>query len=308
MAKISVIIPAYNCAGLISRTIQSVRNQTFQDWELIVVDDGSTDNTRDVVLSFQKNDPRIKYLNQPNSGAPASPKNNGIRNATGDYIAFLDHDDEWLPEKLEKHVSVFEKFPKTGLVASNAMIVNEANGQKKEYKMPQNSDIICSLLERNVVFCSSGATVKKDVFDQAGLFDENFKLGDDWDMWIRIAKKFNFRFINEPLYNFYRHDKTVTSRIKMATKIKDYEYGLAKHIDLYKQHPKQFSSRLLNIGRTCYMAGENKKAITFFARSILANPLKGKAYVNLFFGLLGPRCYNLFLNLRDMSKKNLSNA
>jgi len=166
MPKVSVIIPAYNCGNLIERTILSVCNQTFKDWELIIVDDGSTDKTKEVVLSFQKKDSRIKYFFQNNSGAPAKPKNVGILNATGKYIAFLDHDDEWVPKKLEKQIGVFEKTENQnlGLVVSGAMIVSEIDNSKKEYKISNISNHILALLERNFIFCSSGVMTKEGSF------------------------------------------------------------------------------------------------------------------------------------------------
>ncbi|MGB9592367.1 MAG: glycosyltransferase family 2 protein, partial [Candidatus Kryptoniota bacterium] len=107
----SVIIPTYNRADLLPRAIRSVLAQTFTDFELIVVDDGSIDNTREVVDKFTHLDARVKYIWEPNSGRPAVPKNKGIENASGEYIAFLDHDDEWLPAKLEKQLILFNNIP-----------------------------------------------------------------------------------------------------------------------------------------------------------------------------------------------------
>ena len=108
--KVSVIIPTYNRQKLLPKAIKSVLNQTFKNFELIIVDDGLTDNTKEIIKEFQKRDPRIKYIWQENFGAPAGPKNTGIKNSKGEYIAFLDDDDEWLPEKLER---VIEIPPKT---------------------------------------------------------------------------------------------------------------------------------------------------------------------------------------------------
>ena len=121
--KVSIIIPTYNRAKLLSRAIKSVLDQTFKDFELIIVDDGSTDNTKGVVEEFQKKDSRIKYIWQENSGAPAKPKNTGIRQARGEYVAFLDDDDEWFPKKLEKQIELFED--NIGFVGCNILIVDQ---------------------------------------------------------------------------------------------------------------------------------------------------------------------------------------
>ena len=107
--KVSVIIPTYNRAHLVGRAIRSVLNQTYQDFEIIVVDDGSTDNTEEVVKSF--NDPRIRYIRHEKNRGGSAACNTGIRAARGEYIAFQDSDDEWLPEKLEKQMQVFENTP-----------------------------------------------------------------------------------------------------------------------------------------------------------------------------------------------------
>src|SRR3989344_7750625 len=112
---VSVIIPTYNRASLLSRAIESVMNQTFKDFELIIVDDGSIDNTRDMVERFRRMDARVKYLRQENSGTPASPLNIGIKNSQGEYLAFLDDDDEWLPQKLEKQIGLFQNSQKPNL-------------------------------------------------------------------------------------------------------------------------------------------------------------------------------------------------
>jgi glycosyltransferase involved in cell wall biosynthesis len=128
MPKISIIIPCYNSEQFIDRTIKSVLCQTFSDWELLLIDDHSTDKTKDILEKYAKNDTRIKILQtKENSGGPALPKNIGIENAKGEYIAFLDHDDEWLPEKLEKQLAVFEnsKDEKLGLVSCYFYIVDK---------------------------------------------------------------------------------------------------------------------------------------------------------------------------------------
>jgi len=104
---VSVIIPTYNRAHLVGRSIQSVINQTYQDFEIIVVDDGSTDNTEDIIKEFQKKDKRIKHIKHNKNKGGSAARNTGIRAARGEYIAFLDSDDEWMPTKLEKQTSYF---------------------------------------------------------------------------------------------------------------------------------------------------------------------------------------------------------
>lgn len=300
MPKVSIIIPAYNCASFIDRTVKSVQRQTVNDWELLIVDDGSTDGSRSVIESLAKKDVRVRYIYQENSGAPARPKNVGIKLAKGEYVAFLDHDDEWLPEKLEKQLGLFKSssVPNLGLVSSNALIVNLADGTNLEHCMPKLEDYCAALLERNYIFCSSGVLVKRIVFEEVGLHDEAFKQGDDWDMWLRISCHYGFDFVYEPLYKFNRHPKTVTSNIKHSLKMEDYYYGLAKHLELFKKNPKQYCSRLLTMGRMCYIAGERKEGMKFFLKAIKANPWDTRGYINFSVSLLGPRAYVLLIKLR----------
>lgn len=300
MPKVSVVVPAYNCAAFIGRTIESVQRQTENNWELIIVDDGSTDDSRLAIEEYAKDDPRIVYVYQNNTGAPAKPKNVGIKLAKGKYIAFLDHDDEWLPEKLERQLKLFEvsNIPNLGLVSSNAMIVNLVDGSTLEHKMPRLTDPCAGLLERNFIFCSSGVVVKREVFDEVGLHDERFKQGDDWDMWLRISRRFGMDFVYEPLYRFNRHPRTVTSNIHHSLKMQDYYYGLAKHLDLFRKYPKKYCSRLLTMGRMCYIAGERKEGIQFFLKAIKANPLDPRGYVNVLAALCGPHVYNRLIKIR----------
>jgi len=139
MMKVSVIIPTYNREQLLKRAIQSVLNQTFRDFEIIVVDDGSTDNTKEIIDSFTSD--KIKYIYESNSGGAARPKNTGIKNAQGKYIAVLDSDDEWLPQKLEKQIELLEIFqdPKLGAVGCDVFVFE--NGYKTEYKIPKHKNI-----------------------------------------------------------------------------------------------------------------------------------------------------------------------
>ena len=141
--KVSIVIPTYNSEKFIDRTIKSVLNQTFQNFELIIVDDCSVDNTRKMIREFQKQDDRIKLIAlEKNSGAPAHPKNVGIKNAKGEYIAFLDHDDEWLPKKLERQIELFIKNEKLGFVSCNAFIVDERQNKKLEYRISRSDDYL----------------------------------------------------------------------------------------------------------------------------------------------------------------------
>jgi len=230
---VSVIIPTYNREHLLDRAVKSVLNQTYQNFEIIVVDDASTDDTEKVIKRF--NDKRIKYIKHKiNSGGSAAPRNTGIKAAQGNYIAFQDSDDEWLPEKLEKQMKTFEEFPKTKVVYSGFWRIE--NG-RKEYIPNKNvkkieGDLHKELLERNFI-TPQAVIIKKECFDKAGLFEEKLRSYQDWEMWIRVSRKYKFKCINEPLVMSYLTTDSITARRK-----EDYNalmLILEKHLEYYRK-------------------------------------------------------------------------
>jgi len=291
--KVTVIIPTYNRANLLPRAIKSVLNQTLKDFELIIVDDASTDNTREVVEEIQKKDKRIKYIRlDKNSGAPAHPKNVGIQNAKGDYIAFLDHDDEWLPEKLEKQIQLFKnpKKKNLGFVGCNLLVIDD--NKIRKYIIPKYTDNFQKLLLTNFIFSSSGVMVKKSVIDNVGLFDESLKNADDWDMWIRIAQKYNFDFVPEFLFRYYLHENNTTKLTPLEFKIKDIEGIFKKYKEYYYKHPKIYSIKLRYDGTRYVLAKELKKGRKCFVKSIQLNPVNIKSYLYFLISLFGPKLYH----------------
>lgn len=202
--KISVIMPVYNSEAFIKRTIESVLSQTFRDFELLVVDDGSIDSTENIVKNFR--DLRIKYSKIPHSGCPAVPRNFGINYSKGEYIAFLDSDDTWCKQKLEKQLPHFQS-PQIIGVASDAILVPETSYYRKMHqrrsKLGYNDYQYQDILNRNFVITSS-LIVKKKALDRAGLFDENrdFCFIEDWELWLRMARYGLFRVLKEPLLSY----------------------------------------------------------------------------------------------------------
>ncbi|GIW67075.1 MAG: glycosyl transferase [Candidatus Parcubacteria bacterium] len=205
---VSVIIPTYNRANLLPKAINSVINQTYKNWELLIIDDGSKDNTKKIVEEFIKKDSRIKYFYQENSGQPAA-MNLGIKNSNGEYVAFLDDDDEWSPEKLEKQLKEFEKDKNIALVYTDALIVGGELNNKKSSDISKLyfGYVYKNLLYKNFITASS-VMIKRKIFNELGLFDENYLIKktqtQDYDMWLRIAKYYKFGYVPEILvkYNY----------------------------------------------------------------------------------------------------------
>lgn len=205
--KISIIIPTYNRAQLLEEAITSVVNQTQKDFEIIVADGSSTDNTKEVVISFGK---KIKYYNEKHTGLPASGRNIGLKNASGKYIAFLDSDDIWLPTKLENQMNYLKSNPHCGMVYSNTYVINEKgnstgklllrNGHAKEGR------IFLSLLKENFIPTHT-VMMKREVFEKIGYFnnDPSIKGAEDYEYWLRASLDFDIGFINKPLALYRVH-------------------------------------------------------------------------------------------------------
>lgn len=185
MVQVSVIIPTYNRADMVGDAIQSVLDQTYGDWELIVVDDGSTDDTRAVVARF--NDSRIRYIHQENRGLPAA-RNTGIRAAQGAYIAFLDSDDCFLPQKLAWQAAALDAGPDVGLVAGG-YVETDAMLQPLRQVAPWHAHPALSTPRwlQTCPFISSSVLVRRAWLERVGLFDEDMRYIEDWDLWLRLA-------------------------------------------------------------------------------------------------------------------------
>jgi glycosyltransferase involved in cell wall biosynthesis len=185
---VSVVIIAHNCAQYVGHAIQSVLEQTWPRLELIVVDDGSTDATGAVIQRVS--DPRMKYVRQTNKG-PNAARNEGIRHARGDLIAFLDCDDWWLPAKLEKQIAKAAGHPEIGLVYSLAIRVDETGAEGDRFDSVVEGRVLDRLLFGNCIAGSaSSALVTRRAVDAVGTFDESLHYAEDWEYWIRIASQF----------------------------------------------------------------------------------------------------------------------
>ncbi|MBI5149413.1 MAG: glycosyltransferase family 2 protein [Candidatus Omnitrophica bacterium] len=206
---ISVIIPAYNSAEFIGKAVGSVLAQELLPDEIIVVDDGSDDGTGEVVQKLiagqgDKN-PRIKYIRQANQG-PAAARNTGIKNAAGDYIAFLDADDRWLPGRLKMQMKIFRDRPEAGLVCSGRFRINESTGQQTVDCIGKtlSDDSYRDLWTKGNYVTTSSVLARKKCFDAVGGFDEDPRVlgSEDAEMWLRVAEKFPILYVNEPLVEY----------------------------------------------------------------------------------------------------------
>ncbi len=207
MPKISVVIPAYNAMNYLPETLDNLLRQTYDDFEVIIVNDGSSDRIEQWFSQLQ--DRRIHLISQENKGL-AEARNTGIFNAKGEYLAFLDADDLWEPTKLEKQLCVLEENPEVGLVYTWVEYINEtgkSTGRILKHQFEGN--VWEKLTECNLVECGSVAMVRRSSFDDVGIFDPNLgSCVEDWDMWLRIAARFPFKVVKEVLVYYRQHSNS----------------------------------------------------------------------------------------------------
>lgn len=196
--QVSVIVPAYNFGRLISQTLDSIRAQTYEDWECVVVDDGSTDDTQRVVAAYAERDARIKYVYQENQGLSAA-RNRGIRECAGEYVQFLDADDFIEERKLEHHAAHLKQQAEVDVVYGNVRYFRSENTGERLFSkdgaahswMPEVSGTgteILSAMVGQIIMPVNAALLRKSVFERVGFFDEQLKAMEDWDFWRRAAR------------------------------------------------------------------------------------------------------------------------
>jgi glycosyltransferase involved in cell wall biosynthesis len=282
---VSIIIPTYNRRQLIARSIKSVLNQTYRDFELIIVDDGSTDDTSEVVAGF--NDERIRYIRCEENRGEAAARNMGIKVARCVYIAYQDSDDEWLPEKLARQMELLEDAPpQLGVIYTGFW---KTENHRRIY-IPfswvnqKNGDIHQELLKGNFIG-SPVVLIKKECFDRVGLFDERLRNLVDWEMWLRISKCYHFKYINEPLVIAHYHSDNVSSNHRAF--IEALESVLEKYSDEFASDKKLLAKHWINIGNLLVAKGETKKGRRYIIDALRLYPFSIRLLSMAFLGFLG---------------------
>jgi glycosyltransferase involved in cell wall biosynthesis len=206
---VSVVMPAFNVDWCIGRAVDSVRAQSFRARELIVVNDGSTDGTRALLESYGS---AITFIDQDNRGMSAA-RNAGIRKTRGTYVAFLDADDWWLPEKLLRQVELMQRRPEIGFCSTAARVVDGDGRELNLWRCPNGStEILATLFAQNAAIAGgcSAVMVRKELFDRVGLFDETLGGFEDPDLWMRLAAVSGYACIDETLAVILRRERSVS--------------------------------------------------------------------------------------------------
>lgn len=236
--KISILVPAFNAEKFISSTILSVKNQNFTDWEMIIVDDGSTDKTVEIVNSYAADDKRIKLFTQTNRGGQIA-RNVAFSHSNGEYIVLLDADDQILPNKLYRQAKILDEKSDYGLVYGDTWHCNDQmkRVQLESLKYPGqhvSGDVYEKIINGNIFAVHSAMVRRKCILD-VGLHDENPELIADWDLWIRVAEKYKFFYEPIPVAE-YRFHNAMSAKNDSAKKQFYQRMGVARKIQMSSRY------------------------------------------------------------------------
>ena len=301
---VTVIIPAFNAENTIIRAIDSVRIQQIQPLEVIIIDDGSTDSTIDVVIKNICEGEQIHLVKMRNNCGVSAARNAGIRQAKGKFIAFLDADDIWLPGKIQKQIGVIEQDPTITLISCNSRLVSESGMELKvgHINRPPVEGIEAwkTLLIYNFLPTPTILTYRSLV-EEIGGFDESLMVGEDLDLWIKLAAIGKVSVINEVLTHYYDSAGSLMKRHSSETN-SIVAPMLEKHISAQKSRLSKFEQRVIrgrqafNMGCDLYFSGAYLQSINAFYRAIIhgEKPMKSLLYI--------PRA--LLMGLISRYKKN----
>mgnify|MGYP001199983637 CR=1 FL=1 len=265
---ISVIMPTYNRSDLVGVSIKSVLSQTYRDFELIVVDDGIEERAEKVVKSF--NDDRIRYIQHEKSKGGGAARNTGIKNAKGEFVAFLDDDDEWAQNKLEIQVRQFEKTDDS-IGFSFTAVENITDTGSFCTNVPDGvQDFHERALKRFSGFLTVTLMIKKQVFEEVGVFDEIFPSNQEPDLMIRVTKEYKGLGINKPLsfVNMKEHEHINSN---WDNRINGRKMILEKYQDDFNKYPKYLAKHYFDLALMCRDVKYFKEAKKYFVKAIKIN-------------------------------------
>ncbi len=291
---ISVVVPCYNRSNLIKKCIDSVLNQTFKDFELIIIDNGSTDDTKAVVQSYIDRDSRVKYFWQENTGSPAGSRNSGIRNSSGEWISFLDSDDRWLDNKLEVVSKEIKHSTEQTIAISHweNHYIDNIFSKVLYHGYLGNENLYKKLLFKGNCYSTSAMTVKKSAILEVGLFNErrSYFAVEDYDMWLRLSNIGRISSLNQALGEFHVNSDNMSGDPELINE--NLKHVVSDHI---RQLSVKNENHVLKMNRaridyykarTYQMEGEFNKSLKALTPSILTDPWKVKKWICFIFCIL----------------------
>lgn len=311
--SVSVIVPTYNRASLVTQAVDSLLAQTRVPDEIIVVNDGSKDDTEKVLQKYQR---PVKVINQPNGGL-ASARNAGLKAATGDFVAFLDDDDTLTPDSIEKRASFLEKYPEKPIVYGNieVIFIDEASSQHSKYQIRDvpitySGDVFSKIILRNLAPIHA-FMARRTCFENNVLFRSAFPGVEDYDLWVRLAEHFHFYYIDNLVgyYRFHASQMSSIHRQKMySAEIKIREEAFTTPT-FAKLSPAE-QARAYSVQATRYMLlGNTKQSRYWYRRAISIHPQQARNYFLLGLTFLGAKGFqsatDKILQLRSKSSSGL---
>lgn len=293
---VSVIIPTFNRRNTVLRSIASVQKQDYHNYEIIVVDDASSDGTEKLFAGLR--DRKIKYIRHQKNKGGAEARNTGIHAAKGEFIAFLDSDDEWTFDKLSKQIQIISESPeKIGAIYSGVIVRSWKNDIIPSQNPLYSGDILSELYARNCVGPLSSVIVKRDVFKECGMFDSRMPSCQDWDLCIRIAQKYHFECVKEPLVNYHLGKKSITK--DMAAKAIGHKLILKKYEENICNNRSAYGRQLLTIGHYLCRAGQIGNGRRELLKAVRHNPGNSIGYLYLLCSIFGTTVYNKIAEMRS---------
>jgi glycosyltransferase involved in cell wall biosynthesis len=272
--KVSVIIPNYNYEKFIAATVESVLSQTYKNIEIIIVDDGSKDNSLEVLKQFNN---KIQVIEQKNAGVSAA-RNHGVSLSTGEFVAFLDADDIWLPEKLERQIEKIQVDSGIGLVHCSMTLINPKDEPIGEINNGQEGFVAKEFLrfERGVVIgAGSTSIVRRETFDEIGGFDLRLSTAADWDFCYQVSRTHKIGFVTEPLVLYRMHGTNMHGNIKAMEHdmLLGFEKAFAENSeDLRKIENESYGNLYMTLAGSYYQTKNYAKFLEMAQKSLRKNP------------------------------------
>jgi len=321
---VSVAMPAYNCEKYVAEAIESIINQTYTNWELICVDDGSTDRTLEIMQEYAAKDPRIRvYTNKENRGRPYT-RNKGINLAQGAMIAVQDADDVSLPHRLEEGVEILATDPDIALVGAGSIVVDEDGEEIGRFVPPLLTESLDAILARhNVPFGHGSVLVKAGAVRAVGGYDEFFSVADDYDLYVRMAQRFEFKAVAGPWYKYRMYLAQPTTSQRQTQILENMvahrrAEALARgdtfdlEVDFSRlrakaakdlRREKQEAFGFCQLGIKYLKSGDHIKARRHFWQALRRSPRSFRAWVGCIVTLIPTTVRRLLMQIYDRAKR-----
>lgn len=289
---VSIIMAAFNAEDFIGSTIESVRGQTFQDWELVIVNDGSTDKTLAIAEEAKRQDGRIQVIDRLNQGAHIA-RNIAFQASRGKYIAILDADDRLLPEKLQIQVELLETKREFDVVYGDTWHCDEKMNrlilESEKYRGQQHSGNVFAKIVLGNLFAVHSALTRRECFEETGLHRDERDLIGDWDLWVRVAVNHNFLYHQDPVCEYRLHSQ-MSARKDASEKQFAQRMGVVRHIEKMPEFKRlgrvKLSTFIFANGRFAQKFHLHKEARNLFIEALKINPINYRAMIMLAYSIL----------------------